>query len=184
MKKIILSEELAKQICDRYLSGCSLSDVGSFFNLSKGLIRKTVTERGLLRSREESKQIELETRKRNCRAKYGVDFFMQTPEYAEKAKATNRKRYGTDWQIASRQTISKANESKLERYSSANYNNRSRARQTCLDRYGESSYVKTQEFKSKAAASCLAKYSADNYAKTDEFKAFYQENKSSIKAKE
>jgi hypothetical protein len=96
MRKIILSEELTKQICDRYLSGSSLVDVGSFFNFSKGLIRKTIAEHGLLRSKEESKQIELETRKKNCRTKYGVDFFMQTPEYAEKVKATNRKKYNTD----------------------------------------------------------------------------------------
>lgn len=32
--------------------------------------------------------------------------------------------------------------------------------------------------------SCLAKYNTDNYAKTNEFKAFYQENRTSIKAKE
>lgn len=96
MRKIILSEELTKQICDRYLSGSSLADVGSFFNFSKGMIRKIITERGLLRSKEESKQIELETRKKNCRAKYGADFFMQTSKYAEKVKATNRKTYGTD----------------------------------------------------------------------------------------
>lgn len=45
-----------------------------------------------------------------------------------------------------------------------------KAKQTCIDKYGVSSYTKTQECKDKIKQTCNVKYGVDNYMCSDEFR--------------
>ena len=46
--------------------------------------------------------------------------------------------------------------------------NPNKAKQTCLERYGVTSYTKTDEYKEKCKKSCLERYGVTSYTKTDE----------------
>lgn len=97
MKKIILNKELENQICEYYLNNHSLRETSSFFNLNRDIILRTLQNNNInQRTKEESKIIEIKNRILNCNKKYGVDFYMQTPEYMNKVKKTNRAKYGVD----------------------------------------------------------------------------------------
>ena len=47
--------------------------------------------------------------------------------------------------------------------------NPNKAKQTCLERYGVTSYSKTDEYKERYKKSCLEKYGVTSYTKTDEY---------------
>lgn len=185
MKKIILNKELENQICEYYSNNHSLRETSSFFNLNRNIILKTLQNNNIKqRSKDETKQIELRNRVANCRERCGVDFYMQTQDYVDKVKRTNKVKYGTDWQISSKQTQDRANKTKLDRYKDISYNNRPDAQKTCLKKYGAPNYISSDDFKSKSALRHQQLYDTDNYFKTSEFKAFYQKNKDIIKNKE
>lgn len=52
---------------------------------------------------------------------------------------------------------------------------RAKIEQTCIERYGETSNLKTTQNKEKQKATCIAKYGVDNYSKTTAFKKNFQE---------
>lgn len=50
-----------------------------------------------------------------------------------------------------------------------------RIRQTCREKYGEDSYLKTSEFKEKVKQTCLEKYGNESYFKTSDFREKYKQ---------
>lgn len=185
MKKIILDKELEKQICDYYLDNHSLRETSSFFNLNRDIIRRALDANNIsLRAKEETKKLEINNRIKNCREKYGVDFFMQTQEFKDKSIKTNQEKYGVDWQISSEAVQQKINNTKLKKYNNKNYNNRLCASDTCLKKYGAPSYVQSEQFKTKAVQTLKKNYDCTNYWSSNDWKEKYQKNKVEIKEKE
>lgn len=185
MKKIILDKELEKQICDYYLNNHSLRETSSFFNLNRDVIKRVLDAHDISqRTKEETKKLEINNRIKNCREKYGVDFFMQTQEFKDKSIKTNQEKYGVDWQISADAVKQKINNIKLKKYNNKNYNNRQRASDTCLKKYGVVNYVQSEQFKAKSIQTLKKSYNCTNYWSSNDWKEKYQKNKHEIKENE
>ena len=59
---------------------------------------------------------------------------------------------------------------KLKRYGDENYNNHEKQEQTTLERYGTTSFTKTEEYKEKTKNTCQKKYGTDWWLQTKEAK--------------
>ena len=55
----------------------------------------------------------------------------------------------------------------MKKYGVDHFNNQEKATKTCKDRYGESSYSKTNDFKNKIKLNSLAKFGVDNPSKSE-----------------
>ena len=64
----------------------------------------------------------------------------------------------------------KAKQTCLNKYGKTSYTNREKAKQTCLDRYGVENPAQTKEAALKAKQTCINKYGVDNIMKTEEGK--------------
>ena len=86
-------------------------------------------------------------------------------EISEKRKATNKKLYGDEnYNLYGSESFRAR---LLAKYGNSFYNNREKAKQTCLDRYGVSTNLKTEGFQDLAIAKKREIYgNASNYEKT------------------
>lgn len=75
-------------------------------------------------------------------AKYGVRHYNELQEMRERLRG-----YATEEEMAKRRII--ANATKADRYGDANYNNREKAAETCMERYGVDNVSKLPEITSK-----------------------------------
>lgn len=87
--------------------------------------------------------------------------------------------------VLSNETLEKIKITKLNKYNDKNYNNRTKAKQTCLERYGVESYSNTTEYKEKTKQTCLEKYGVDHVSKlnTNSFKTNNPQKIKDIKEK-
>ena len=165
----------------------------------------------------EAKQKQKETIQKH----YGVDNPMKSSEVREKAKQTCLERYGVDHPSKNPEISTKMKESikaflsieenlnrrteqirqtRQERYGNPNFNNREKAKQTCLERYdtinvSQDSNIKdkkkatfqehygvdcsfqAEEVKEKIKQTCLERYGTFHYTKSSEYKdKFKDEN--------
>ena len=93
-------------------------------------------------SRRTAKQ-KLETLKINNVSKYGVPYYFQTQAFIDKSAQT-----------------------RLEKYGDKNFNNRAKAVETCLSRYGVKNVQQNPAIKEKTRQTCLKKYGVDNPSKS------------------
>lgn len=98
--------------------------------------------------------------------KYGVVNVSQIPEIREKMKNSNIERYGGIG-FASLELRSKYKATNARIHGNENYNNKEKREQTCLEKYGEISYFKTDEFKEQYKRICIEKYGTDNASKSE-----------------
>ena len=83
-------------------------------------------------------------------------------------KETNFKGLNAGYQIccspqcANKYSVSKIKQVKLERYGDANYNNVSKAQETCLKKYGCKNPQQNKQIKDKSKQTCIERYGADN----------------------
>lgn len=70
--------------------------------------------------------------------KYGVDHPMHSQQIVNKLKQTNQLRYNSDFGFGNKDIQQKSKQTKLEKYGSTTYNNRTKAKQTCIDKYSVS----------------------------------------------
>ena len=79
--------------------------------------------------------------------RYGVESTLSLKDVIKKADDTYTIKYGGRSDMV-KQTAGKAKETKLKRYGNENFNNREQAKQTCLERYGVTTYVRPKKIKS------------------------------------
>lgn len=102
--------------------------------------------------------------------KYGVKSYFQTKNFIEKAKQTNIKKYGVEWWLQTKECKIQSKKSKLEKYGDENYNNREKANETCLVKYGVENPKKCKSVIEKDKNTCLLKYGVKSYTQTEEYK--------------
>lgn len=107
--------------------------------------------------------------KDNCLEKYGVDNPAKLESIKQKAKSTIIHRYG-DMDTYNSVRNQHTKETLLSRYGDENYNNREKARQTCMERYGVENTSQLEEVQEKTKRTCLERYGETTFTKTDEYK--------------
>lgn len=85
----------------------------------------------------------IKRQQKTFRDKYGVDFFPQTENFAEKVKETKKLRYGDPNYV----NVEKSKQTRLLKYGDPNYNNIAKCRETCEKKYGVHNFSLTPEFK-------------------------------------
>ena len=99
-----------------------------------------------------------EKTKQTCLEKYGVEYSLQSDIVKEKIKQTCLNKYGVDNVLKldyirnlslchSKESRNKAVQTSHNHFNKENYNNREKAKKTCLERYGVSNKRKLQESK-------------------------------------
>lgn len=95
----------------------------------------------------------------------------QTDFYKISGKTYTYKLYCDDSCIGkNKNIIKKIKNTKKERYGNENFNNANKAKETCIKKYGKTSFTKTDEYIEKTKKTCNARYGKDYYLQTDEIK--------------
>lgn len=71
----------------------------------------------------------------------------QKKDIKQRTIATNIERYGVANPVQSKEIQDKITQTKLQNHGDKNFNNREKAKQTCLEKYGVTSWTKTEMFK-------------------------------------
>ena len=87
-----------------------------------------------------------EQAKQTCLDRYGVESVLSLREIIGKSDKTYIEKYGSRSDMV-KSTLKKAKITKLERYGDENFNNREQAKQTCLDKYGVTTYIRPKKIK-------------------------------------
>lgn len=144
-------------------------------NIEKALLKKYgVTNAAFIKGVTEKK-------KETCKKRYGVEHPLQDKNILEKAKKTNLDKYGFDNYRKTEECKRKIKETKKQKYGdnledvikkikdtkfinhgNSNYNNRKKAAETCLKKYGTESPMQNEKIKIKYKKTCLEKYDVEN----------------------
>jgi hypothetical protein len=84
-----------------------------------------------------------------------------------KRKETNLKKYGFENPF---QNTEKLRATKKEKYGDVNYNNRDKARQTCIEKYGVSHHWENKEIRNKIKETNLEKYGVEHIWSSEEIR--------------
>lgn len=106
-------------------------------------------------SKEHLKLI-LDKQHKTCLEKYGVESYSQTQDFKDIFKNND-------------EFVSRCKKTKMELYGNENFNNREKATETMIEKYGVKSYSQTQEFKEKYISTNYKLYGVKNYSQTQEF---------------
>ena len=135
------------------------------------------------RTPEEKQQIR-DKIKSTCISRYGVDNFSKTDSFKEKFTSTMQERYGINYTGESEELRNKMKKTMIERYGVENtfqikeFHDKAaqlsitkeallKKEKTCLERYGETTNLKTDDFKEKSQKTCLEKYGVSFIGQSD-----------------
>ena len=116
--------------------------------------------------------------KKSIKEKYGDTNYFKTDTFKQKRKNTLIKNYQTDnWYLSDDfknrkdEVINKLKNTKLENHGDEKYNNRDKAKSTCLERYGVEYYTQlTDEYNKKSRGTHLKKYGKPFFNNRDKAK--------------
>lgn len=153
------------------------------FNMSIDQVTLLLTEYNI------PKHTPAESIKLGCIEKHGVENIAQSEHYknriktrskeevkksTEKRKSTNKERYGVEHVLQVDSINSKAKQTCIDRYGTANFAQSSYFRDTLhesnLEKYGVEHPMQLESFKEQYKQTCLDKYGVTNYSKTATFK--------------
>ena len=103
----------------------------------------------------------------NSRKKYGTDNPFQSDIVKDKLKYTNIEKYGNKVPNKNPIQVKKIKNTKNERYGSENYNNTSKAQETCVTRYGVTNPNKLESVREKIEKTCVDRYGVKNYTNAE-----------------
>jgi hypothetical protein len=107
-------------------------------------------------------------RRKTCLEKYGVDNVAKADIVKKKGKQTKLERYGDEnYGCYGSDSF---NKSILKKYGEKNYNNREKAKKTCLEKYGVDNTFKSEEIKDKIKDSLLEKYGVEYISQNENIK--------------
>lgn len=116
-----------------------------------------------------SEQTKLKIKNTN-KLKYGVSTYLITNDCIEKRKQINLENLGVEHQLQSNIVQLKIKETKNERYNNPKFNNRTKAKETLLDKYNVVNCFQLEEIKNKIKETCLERYGVNNTSKIENVK--------------
>ena len=88
---------------------------------------------------------------------YGVDNNMKSDEGRKIYNDSMQEKYGKNWTFEIKEIQEKSKQTKLERYDDVNYNNREKAKETCLNKYGVENPQQVKEIRDKSIKHTISK---------------------------
>ena len=121
--------------------------------------------------------------KKSIKDKYGDEIYYKTDTFKEKRKNSLIKHFGTDNFHLSEDFLKrkdeindKVKETKRKKYNNENYNNRKKASETCLEKYGVENYSQTPEYKIKTEKTNIEKYGVSHFSRASDHKIKIKES--------
>lgn len=102
--------------------------------------------------------------------KYGGKHPMQTEATKENFKTAMKEKYGVEHALQNKDLLEKSNNTKIELYGDKNFNNRDKAKETCIEKWGVDNVRKTEEYNVKYKKTCLEKYGTDHASASKQYK--------------
>ena len=156
-----------KKYCDLHYSKCINCGKGIPFKSNSSFVPVTC-------SKECRNEVQLNTFKSTCKARYGVDYPAQSEEIRNKFKSTCVERYGVDNPFKADEVKAKVKQTCVERYGVdhpfKNKEIRDKCTQTIIDRYGTDNIWDVDEIKTKKEKTCIERYGSKNPMSSDEVK--------------
>ena len=167
MKSEIIREKAKKTNLDRYGTVCptQLEEI-------KEKTKQTNIKKYGVDSPAKVKEFQ-EKAKKTTLERYGVEHATQSKEIQEKVKQTNLKNLGVEYPMQSQEVRDKSRKSVDEKYGGFTFSSEvlsKKVRKTCLDRYGEDWYSKSNDFKKKFKRTCIKRYGVEHHSKTKKYK--------------
>lgn len=139
--------------------------------------------------------------KKSCLAKYGVENTYAVKEFIEKKKQTCLKKYGVEYSTQNEDVKRKTRETNLQKYGVEHFTQteeyKKKTQETCLKKYGVNYFLSTlnkaenyinpfskEEVKEKIKETNLKRYGVEHFAQTEEYKNYMIELKQSDKWEE
>jgi hypothetical protein len=111
---------------------------------------------------QKNKRIKDKTSRTNLK-RYGNICPMQNKLISKKIKELFIKKYGVEYTLSNKDVYNKGFKTKKEIYGDKNYNNRTKAKQTCLDKYDCENPSQYKEFQDKKIKNSIGKFSTIKY---------------------
>ena len=165
--------------------GVQLRSVAEYTKLSQIKTKKTVMEKYGCDNVFQADTVKQKI-KATVQDKYGVDYISQAPAIRQKVEQTTlnnfgvknilqseeikqkiRNNHGGKWTTTTYST-QKAAETKFIKYGDAKYNNKEQTKNTCLEKYGETTPLKNEAVKQKIRETMLERYGVEYYPQLDE----------------
>ena len=121
ISKSMISDRITKEyLVEEYINkNNTVNNIAKSLNTTRDRVLQKIKEYNIVKE----KDLIVETMKKTCIEKYGVDSFTKTQDYIEKTKETNHQKYGTDFYAQSRShknnlvnILDKIRETNLENY--------------------------------------------------------------------
>lgn len=172
-----------KQLYDLYIvKGLSRKEMASTLNIGYNTVKKLLSERNIVKPKEQMK-LERERKKiETCLKKYGVKYVKQSSIVKQHAIDNSLKKYGVKHPQQLESVKNKVKQTCLEKYGVEYYTQTSemiaKTYKTWIDKYGTDTPQQLDIIKNKAKQTCLEKYGVDNAAKAEEIREkIYQTRK-------
>jgi hypothetical protein len=111
--------------------------------------------------------IRLDDNRQNMLDAHGVDYYVQSEEFKEKAKQTNLENYGAEWYTQTEEFKEKSKIAILDKYGVEFYTQsdeyKEQNKQICLEKYGVENVSQLEETKQKVKNTKLERYGDENY---------------------
>lgn len=108
--------------------------------------------------------------KKENKKKYGVEFPQQRQEIREKTNRTNKKLYGGNAPLCSADVVTKF-KVKIKELGK-DWNNRNKAKGTCIKRYGKDNISKVPEIQKRKEETCLKNYGVRFISQTEDRRSY------------
>ena len=164
MKRILLNDDLAKEIRHLYIDGnLSKQEVRDRLNITDWVLSKYLVQYGIKKDKE-SVRI---ARKRTCLSKYGADNPAKSDLIKDRIRQSNQLKYGANSFTATEEGKRRVAETKLEHFGDRKYNNYDKVKETKILRYGDPYFNNRDAYRQ----TMLHEYGVDNVFKLDSFKS-------------
>lgn len=116
---------------------------------------------------QQNELIKNKTAKTNLE-RYGNSCPMQNIDINKSIKNIMKEKYGSECSLSNKDIYDKSNKTKLKKYGNANYNNREKAKFTCIKKYGCENPSQYKEFQDKKIKNSIHDYKSVKYQGTYE----------------
>lgn len=161
--------EITEEVIDKiqYLmknTSLNYTQIRKECNLTISQFEQTINKYNLKRDKDLINKLKVENCHKTMLEKYGVESAMHIESVRRKVSEHNKKYYEDNKE----EILEHRRKIFTDKYGDPNYNNRKKAKQTMLEKYGVETNLQRQEVRNKITQIVLEKYGVDNALKSKE----------------